>query len=115
MTPVIVTDPAGKTRLVIGARGGPRIVGYVLKVIVGVLDWDLDIQEAIELPNFAYLADRLELEDGSALAAQSAEFEARGHRVRRATLTSGLHGIEAVGTGWRGGADPRLEGIARGD
>lgn len=115
MTPVIVTDEAGETRLAIGARGGPRIVGYVLKVIVGVLDWELDIQEAIELPNFAHLADRLELEDGSALAAQSAELEARGHRVRRATLTSGLHGIEAVGTGWRGGADPRLEGIARGD
>lgn len=114
MSPVIVLDADGEIRLVVGARGGPRIIAYVLKVLVGVLDWDLGIQEAIELPNVAHLAGRLELERGSRLAARSADFEARGHRVRQATLTSGLHGIEATATGWRGGADPRLEGVARG-
>lgn len=115
MSPVIVLDEAGEIRLVIGARGGPRIIGYVLKVLVAVLDWDLDVQEAIALPNFAHLAGRLELERDSRLAARGAELEALGHRVRHATLASGLHGIEPVGTGWRGGADPRLEGVARGD
>lgn len=115
MAPVIVLDEAGETRLVIGARGGPRIIGYVLKVLVGVLDWDLEIQEAIALPNFAPLAGRLELERGSRLADRSDAFEARGHRVRHLAMPSGLHGIEAIGTSWRGGADPRLEGIARGD
>jgi gamma-glutamyltranspeptidase/glutathione hydrolase len=30
-------------------------------------------------------------------------------------LTSGLHGIERVPGGWRGGADPRREGRAKGD
>jgi gamma-glutamyltranspeptidase / glutathione hydrolase len=115
MAPIVILDESGATRLVIGARGGSRIVGYVLKALVGVLDWDLEIQEAIALPNFAHLADRLELEEGSTLAARRAEFEARGHRVRLEALVSGLHGIEAVGTGWRGGADPRLEGIARGE
>lgn len=115
MAPVIVMDSRGETRLVIGARGGPRIIGYVLKVLVGVLDWDMEIQDAIGLPNFAHLEGRLELERGSTLAARSAEFEALGHRVRPAMLTSGLHGIESTATGWRGGADPRLEGVARGD
>jgi gamma-glutamyltranspeptidase / glutathione hydrolase len=115
MAPVIVLDAAGETRLVIGARGGPRIIGYVLKVLVGVLDWDLGIQEAIALPNFAPLAGRLELERGTGLAERRDAFEARGHRVRQLAMPSGLHGIEAVSTGWRGGADPRLEGIARGD
>jgi len=115
MAPIVVMDESGATRLVVGARGGPRIVGYVLKVLVGVLDWDLEIQEAIALPNFAHLAERLELEEGSALAARRTEFEARGHRVRLETLASGLHGIEAADPGWRGGADPRLEGIARGE
>ena len=115
MSPVIVLDAHGEVRLVVGARGGPRIIAYVLKVLVGVLDWDLGIQEAIELPNFVHLAGRLELERGSPLAGRGAELEARGHRVRQAALTSGLHGIEATATGWRGGADPRLEGVARGD
>lgn len=115
MAPVIVMNARGETRLVIGARGGPRIIGHVLKVLVGVLDWDLEVQDAIGLPNFAYLEGRLELERGSTLAARGAEFEARGHRVRAVTLTSGLHGIESTPAGWRGGADPRLEGVARGD
>jgi len=115
MTPVIVMDDSGELRLVIGARGGPRIIGYVLKTLIGVLDWDLGIQEAIALPNFAHVSGRLELERGSALAARTAEFQARGHTVRQAKLASGLHGIEPAATGWRGGADPRLEGVARGD
>jgi gamma-glutamyltranspeptidase/glutathione hydrolase len=49
------------------------------------------------------------------LAVRRAELEALGHRVRVTSLTSGLHGIARDGNGWRGGADPRLEGIARGD
>jgi gamma-glutamyltranspeptidase / glutathione hydrolase len=115
MSPLIVMDEAGQLRLVIGARGGPRIIAHVLKVVVAVLDWGLDIQEAIALPNFVHLADRVELERGSELAARAREFRALGHAVRYADLPSGLHGIEPAATGWRGGADPRLEGVARGD
>jgi gamma-glutamyltranspeptidase / glutathione hydrolase len=63
-----------KCVLAIGARGGPRIIAYVLKALVGVLDWELDIQDAIALPNFAYAGDRLELERGTALAARREEF-----------------------------------------
>jgi gamma-glutamyltranspeptidase / glutathione hydrolase len=115
MSPVIVLDAQGEVRLAIGARGGPRIIAYVVKTLVGVLDWDLEIQEAIALPNFAYAGGRLELERGTPLAARRAEFTARGHKVREADLASGLHGIERTGNGWRGGADPRLEGAARGE
>lgn len=115
MTPVVVLDENGEFVLAIGSRGGPRIIAYVLKVLVGTLDWDLDIQDAIDLPNFAHAGDRLELEAGTRLAARRAEFEALGHRVRVTELTSGLHGIARDGAGWRGGADPRLEGVARGD
>ena len=115
MSPVIVFDAQGKVRLAIGARGGPRIIAYVVKTLVGVLDWELEIQEAIALPNFVYAGGRLELERNSPLAARHAEFVTRGHRVRATDLASGLHGIERTAEGWRGGADPRLEGVARGD
>jgi gamma-glutamyltranspeptidase / glutathione hydrolase len=115
MSPVIVLDERGAFRLAIGARGGPRIIAHVVKTLVAVLDWELDIQQAIALPNFVHAEGRLELEEATPLAARRAEFEARGHRVRTIPLPSGLHGIERAGAGWRGGADPRLDGVARGD
>jgi gamma-glutamyltranspeptidase / glutathione hydrolase len=115
MSPVIVLDERGAVRLAIGARGGPRIIAHVVKTLVAVLDWELDIQQAIALPNFVHADGRLELEEGTPLAARRAEFEARGHRVRTVVLPSGLHGIERAAPGWRGGADPRLDGVARGD
>lgn len=115
MSPVIVLDEHGEIQLAVGARGGPRIIAYVVKALVGVLDWELGIQEAIALPNFVYAEGRLELERGTALSQRRAEFEARGHRVRETQLNSGLHGIERLDGGWRGGADPRMEGVARGD
>ena len=115
MSPIIVLDEQGEVRLAIGARGGSRIIGYVAKTLVGVLDWELDIQEAIARPNFAYTDGRLELERGTVLAVWREAFRGRGHRVREAELASGLHGIERFGESWRGGADPRLEGVARGE
>jgi gamma-glutamyltranspeptidase / glutathione hydrolase len=115
MSPVIVLDEHGELQLAVGARGGPRITAHVLKTLIGVLDWNLDIQEAINMPNFVHIGGRLELERGTPLANRRAEFAARGHRVRETRLPSGLHGIERVDTGWRGGADPRLDGVALGD
>lgn len=115
MSPVIVLDEQGEVRLAIGARGGPRIIAHVVKVLVGVLDWKLPIQEAIDLPNFVHAQGRLELEEGAVPDGLHEALEARGHRVHEAALSSGLHGIEAHAGGWRGGADRRLDGIARGD
>lgn len=115
MSPVIVFDAQGEPRLAIGARGGPRIIAHVVKTLVGILDWELEIQEAINLPNFVYAGNRLELEHNTPLAARQAEFTARGHKVRTVELASGLHGIERTASGWRGGADPRMDGVARGD
>ena len=115
MAPVIVFDADGEVRLALGARGGPRIIPYVARTLVAVLDWGLGIQEAIVLPNFVHADGRVELERGTLLPARAAEFTARGHRVREAELASGLHGIERTASGWRGGADPRLDGVARGD
>jgi gamma-glutamyltranspeptidase / glutathione hydrolase len=115
MSPVIVFDAEGRVRLAVGARGGPRIIGYVVKTLVAALDWEFEIQEAINLPNFAHAGGRVELERNTPLAARGAEFAARGHKILVTELASGLHGIERTATGWRGGADPRLDGVARGD
>ncbi|WP_151702746.1 gamma-glutamyltransferase [Nitrincola alkalilacustris] len=115
MSPVIVFDARGNTQLVIGSRGGSRIIGYVLKTLLGVLDWNLDLQDAIALPNMIHRGDALELEQGTQLTDLSSDLQARGHKIRIISLESGLHGIERTDSGWRGGADPRLDGVARGD
>lgn len=105
----------------LGSPGGVQIINYVAKTVVGVLDWRLDIQQAIALPNFGSRnAGPTEVEEGQASAALIEGLKARGHDVRAAPMTSGLQGIVRVNlapgrAGWSGGADPRREGVALGD
>ncbi len=115
MAPIVVLDAQGEPRLVIGSRGGSRIIGYVVKALVGVLDWELDVQDAIALPNHVDRGLGLEIEAGTLLEQYQAELTALGHDVQVLPMTSGLHGIERIGNQWRGGADPRLDGVALGD
>ncbi|WP_373188401.1 gamma-glutamyltransferase, partial [Halopseudomonas sp.] len=115
MAPTMVFDAMGRPRLIIGSRGGSRIIGYVAKTVIGVLDWDMDVQDAIALPNALDRGLGLELEAGTRLEALAPRLETMGHKVSIVPMTSGLHGIERIPEGWRGGADPRLDGVARGD
>jgi gamma-glutamyltranspeptidase/glutathione hydrolase len=115
MAPTMVFDAQGTPRLVIGSRGGSRIIGYVTKVLIGVLDWDMDVQDAIALPNRVERGRGLELEAGTSLESIAPALEELGHEVSIVPMTSGLHGIERVAGRWRGGADPRLDGVALGE
>jgi gamma-glutamyltranspeptidase / glutathione hydrolase len=115
MAPTIVFDREGSVRLAIGSPGGPNIINYVAKAVIAMLDWNLDVHAAAAAPNFGSRNGPTLLERGSAYEALRGELEARGHEVESADLTSGLHGIERVRNGWRGGADPRREGSVRGD
>lgn len=110
MSPVIVMDPEGEVRLVVGSRGGGRIVHYVAKVLVAVLDWNLSIQRAIDLPNVVNQGAELELEQGRVSPATVEQLESLGHDVTVHELMSGLHGFERHGSGWRGGTDGRVNG-----
>lgn len=111
MSPTLVFDADGGFRLAIGSPGGSRIIGYVAQTLVAVLDWDLDVQAAIELPHHVNRNGPVDLEKGTVLEALAPALEAMGHTVEVRTLNSGLHGIERVGDAWRGGADPRREGV----
>lgn len=115
MAPIIVLNADGAPKLVIGSRGGSRIIGHVAKTLVAVLDWKLDIQDAIALPGFVHRGQGLELERDTSVVRHRKALETLGHDVRITTMTSGLHGIERIGESWRGGADPRLDGVAKGD
>jgi gamma-glutamyltranspeptidase / glutathione hydrolase len=101
--------------LSLGSPGGSMIINYVAKALVGMLDWKLGVQAAIELPNFGSRNGPTLIEQGSRYEPLAAPLAARGHQVERIPLSSGLHGIERVPGGWRGGADPRRDGAVRGD
>ncbi len=121
MAPTLVFDrDTGTLVATLGSPGGSQIIGYVAKTLVGVLDWNLDIQQAIALPNFGSRNGPTEVEKGHISAAVIDGLKARGHDVREIDMASGLQGIVRVRLpdgrlGWAGGADPRREGVALGD
>lgn len=114
MSPMMVFDKNNELLLVIGSPGGSRIINYVAKTIIGILDWGLDIQLAIDLPNISNRNGSTDLElDTTAVNLQQA-LEKKGHDINIRELNSGLHGILVTPDGLIGGADSRREGIAKG-
>lgn len=114
MAPTIVLDQAGRPVLVIGSPGGARIIPYVAQAIIGVLDWGLDVQQAIDLGHVVNLNGRTELEAGTAAAGLKDVLVARGHDVVVMEQPSGLQGIQIGPDGLVGGSDPRRGGVAVG-
>jgi gamma-glutamyltranspeptidase/glutathione hydrolase len=116
MAPTLVFDKqTGQLVLAAGSPGGSTIINYVAKVLVGTLDWKLNVQQAISLPNFGSRNGPTELEAGRVPAGVVEQLKARGHEVRQFEMNSGLQGLQRTPEGWFGGADPRREGIVRGD
>lgn len=115
MTPVIVLKN-GRFFATLGSPGGPAILAYNLKALVGLLDWKLSMQQAVSLPNLIAIGDRFNAEVDrlppdvvSGLQARGMSFTAgRGEN-------SGLHGVMARDGRLEGGADPRREGVALND
>ena len=120
MSPTIVLErQSGRLILVIGSPGGPAIINYVAKVLVGVMDWGLTLQAAIDLPNFGSRNGPTELERDRVTPTLVEQLRERGHIIRLTDQNSGLHGIvlrQIDGESrLAGGADPRREGTEEGD
>ena len=115
MAPTIVYDERGRVSIVTGSPGGSAIINYVVKNVVAIVDWKLDPQAAAALPNVGSRNGPTELERGTEAALLEDRLRALGHDVRLIDQTSGVHTIVRSPRGWQGGADPRREGVARGD
>ncbi|RZJ22784.1 MAG: gamma-glutamyltransferase family protein [Haliea sp.] len=115
MAPTLVFDKAtNQLVMTTGSPGGAVIIHFTTKTLYGVLHWGLNIQQAINLPNFGSLNGPTLLEAGRFPPATAEALRARGHEVREQDMTSGLQGIQRTATGYFGGADPRREGIVMG-
>jgi gamma-glutamyltranspeptidase/glutathione hydrolase len=116
MSPTLVFErDGGRLHLVAGSTLGPMIIHSMAKASTAALLWGMDVQQAIDLPNFGPIDGPLLLEKGRFPAATLQSLRERGHRIAEAELPTGLQLVQRMAGGLAGGADPRKEGVARGD
>jgi gamma-glutamyltranspeptidase/glutathione hydrolase len=115
MAPTIAFDAEGQVFMVTGSMGGPSIINQVVKTLVAVIDWQLDAQAAVALPNFGSRNGPTELQRDTPVAELAPKLRALGHETVLYDGWGGAHIIVRTKSGWSGGADPRREGIAMGD
>nr|WP_189684330.1 gamma-glutamyltransferase [Pseudomonas sp. SWRI81] len=121
MAPTLIFDRnTGDFLATVGSPGGSQIIEYVAKTTIGLLDWNLDAQSAISLPNFGSRNGPTELEQGQFSPALIQALKDKGHTISEIDMTSGTQAIvrvkDAQGKATlTGGADPRREGEALGD
>jgi gamma-glutamyltranspeptidase / glutathione hydrolase len=116
MSPTLVFDRrTGELVMSAGSPGGVAIIHYTAKALIGTLQWGLDAQRAIDLPNFGSFNGPTVLEKGRFPATTLQALKDSGHTVIEADMTSGLQALQRTSSGWFGGADPRREGIVRGE
>ncbi|TQV66698.1 gamma-glutamyltransferase [Exilibacterium tricleocarpae] len=113
MAPVMVLRD-GRPTLILGSPGGSNIINYVTQTLLGVIDWKLDIQQAIAMPKISNRNGKTALEKSTYMEDYRARLEAMGHTIQVRDLNSGMHAIQRVEGGWLGGADHRREGKAMG-
>ena len=115
MSPTLVMDDkSGDFYMGTGSPGGNSIIAYTAKSLVGVLDWGLTPQQAIDLPNVVARGDITRIEAPRADPALVPALRAMGHQIKETKgESSGLHTIIRLADGTLvGGADPRREGAA---
>lgn len=117
MSPTLVFDlrEGGRLQLVAGSPGGPAIIHFTAKTLIAALAWGMNLQAAVALPNFGNFNGPTVLEAGRFPAATLQGLRALGHQVESFELPSGIQALERREHGWFGAADPRREGVVRGD
>jgi gamma-glutamyltranspeptidase/glutathione hydrolase len=129
MAPTLVFDQSGPARgplyAVLGSAGGSVIIQFMVKTLVGMMDWGLDPQQAVSMVDFGAanslqtniggehpIIDTTDNGDHDPLVQ---DLRRLGHHVNLADQSSGLTAVGRDSAGWVGGADPRREGLVAGD
>jgi gamma-glutamyltranspeptidase/glutathione hydrolase len=114
MAPTVVLRD-GAPVLLTGSPGGANIIPYTASSIIAILDWGLELQEAVDLPHVVNRNGPTIVEEGPEAESVAAALEALGHEVIIGDLDSGLHVIRIRPDGLSGAADKRREGTVLGD
>jgi gamma-glutamyltranspeptidase/glutathione hydrolase len=118
MTPTILLKDS-KLFLVLGAPGGSRIINGILQVILNIVDFHMNVQEAVDWPRFhhQWMPDQLYLEKGIS-PDTTALLRDMGHKIAPFESTNPVVArVEAIvnDTGWlQGAADGRGNAKAEG-
>ncbi len=118
MTPTIVTRN-GKLFMVTGSPGGGRIITIVLSTLQNVIDYGMNVQDAVNAPrmHMQWLPDVVEYEPGALSPQTMQQLEAMGYTLKEVSSWGSAQSIviDPV-TGMRlGGTDRRRpEGLAAG-
>lgn len=115
MIPTIVFDRSGKPVIVGGSAGGGQIVDYISASLVEMLANQRTPAEALARGHVSTaIRGKLQLEKGTAIAAEAPALAAKGHDVDIVPMNSGLGFLMQRDGGWIGAADPRRDGVAQG-
>ena len=118
MSPTLVFDrDSGALLMSLGSPGGAFIIHFTAKTLWAMAHWGLTPQAAVSLPNFGTLNGPTVVEAGGFDSVTLEALRARGAPIKAIPLTSGLQALQrdAPGQPWRGGADPRREGVVLGE
>lgn len=113
MSPTIVLDANGEFLMATGSPGGNSIIAYTAKTLVGVLEWGLSPQQAVDLPNMVARKNKVRIEKSRAKPELIDGLKNTGFDVHESSgENSGLSVIFKHQNGQlEGGVDPRREGI----
>jgi len=116
MSPTIVLDPKGQLLMIVGARGGPRIISATSQVILNVIDHRMSIADAMSAPRIHHqsLPDSLRLERGGFDSATIERLNQMGHLTYELSGVASAEAIMRVRGGYEGMPDPRGRGAAVG-
>lgn len=114
MTPTIITQD-GKLYMVVGSPGGPTIINAVLEVILNVLDFGMNMQQAVDQPRLhhQWMPDSLSLEN--TISPDTIEIlKQYGHTVKTTSSIAEVAAIRVFGDWLEGAPDGRTEATAKG-
>lgn len=116
MSPTMVFDKQGELELVLGSPGGPRIINATLQTIVNVIDFDMNLADAVHSfrIHHQWLPDVINVERGTVNDSQARTLKNLGHDLKEIKsigdiqaiqVSRGPHGLEL-----RGVSDTRSNG-----
>ena len=114
MAPTIVLKD-GKPVFALGSPGGSMIIPFVANTLFALIDWKMDMQQAVSQPHLINRFGPYDIEAGTSAETLIDDLIALGYQTSVKEINSGLNGVSIGPDGLTGGADPRREGIAIGD